>query len=132
MFIYFLLLFMMVYLYADSFFSKHDYHDMLNICAAKIQIFSQTNVKMLRYSTLSISSSFVLKGRSALSRLMTRSGCSPNTFLKVRSAFGSRQRFAIFPLLCLLYFCKGNANREQNLPSLLEQLCRDAAYLLQR
>ena len=39
---------MMVYLYADSFFSKHDYHDMLNICAAKIQIFSQTNVKMLR------------------------------------------------------------------------------------
>ena len=28
--------------------------------------------------------------------------------------------------------CKANANREQNLPSLLEQLCRDAAFLLQR
>ena len=30
-----------------------------------------------------------------------------------------------------LCFCKANANREQNLPSLLEQLCRDAALLLQ-
>ena len=28
--------------------------------------------------------------------------------------------------------CKANANREQNLPSLLEQLCRDAAFLMQR
>ena len=27
--------------------------------------------------------------------------------------------------------CKGNANREQNLPSLLGQLCRGAAYLIQ-
>ena len=26
---------------------------------------------------------------------------------------------------------KANANREQNLPSLLEQLCRDAALLIQ-
>ena len=30
-------------------FSKHDFHDMHNFCAAKIQIISQTNVKMLRY-----------------------------------------------------------------------------------
>ena len=27
---------------------------------------------------------------------------------------------------------KANANREQNLPSLLEQLCRDAALLIQK
>ena len=30
------------------------------------------------------------KGNRALSRLFTRSLCSPNTFLKVRSAFGSK------------------------------------------
>ena len=30
------------------------------------------------------------KGNSAFRKLMTRSGCSPNTFLKVRSALGSR------------------------------------------
>ena len=31
-----------------------------------------------------------------------------------------------------LFAVKANANREQNLPSLLGQLCRDAALLLQR
>ena len=30
------------------------------------------------------------------------------------------------------YICKANANRDQNLSSLLEQLCRAAAYLMQR
>ena len=48
----------------------------------------------VRYSTDSISSP-LFKGRRALSKLITRSGCSPNTFLKVKSAFGSRYLFAI-------------------------------------
>ena len=29
------------------------------------------------------------------------------------------------------FLCKESANREQNLPSLLDQLCRDAAFLMQ-
>ena len=32
----------------------------------------------------------------------------------------------------IIFAVKANANREQNLPSLLEQLCRDAALLMQR
>ena len=38
---------------------------------------------------------FSSRGSSALSRLMTKSGCSPKIFLKVKSAFGSKY-FAIF------------------------------------
>ena len=43
-----------------------------------------------KYSTLVTSSSGLSNGRRALSRLMTKSGCSPNTFLNVRSALGSK------------------------------------------
>ena len=50
-----------------------------------------------RYSTSSMNSSGPRNGSSALSRLITKSGCSPNTFLKVRSALGSR--YLIF-LVC--------------------------------
>ena len=35
-------------------------------------------------------------------------------------------------MTCTNLHCKESANREQNLPSLLEQLCRDAAFLIQK
>ena len=45
------------------------------------------------------SSSF--RGRRALSRLITRFLCSPNIFLKVRSAFGSKY----FAIILSFEFC---------------------------
>ena len=59
-----------------------------------------------RYSTLTIFSSSVSKGSRALRRLITRSGCSPNTFLKVKSALGSR--YFIIRKCC---FYKNSAKR---------------------
>ena len=65
-----------------------------------------------RYSIDSISSP-LLRGRRALSRLITRSGCSPNTFLKVRSAFGSRYLFVIvIQFLCKYTHYFWNDNRK--------------------
>ena len=42
-----------------------------------------------RYSTHSISLPLG-RGNKAFNKLITKSGCSPNIFLKVKSAFGSK------------------------------------------
>ena len=68
----------------------------------------------VRYSISSISSSADSNGSKAFKRLIIRSGCSPNTFLKVKSAFGFRYLMACsFNVNYRIDSCKYNEKKRE-------------------